>query len=111
MKMTSREKTKTSDVSARGATTKAPKAQTMIVLLFCLVFFIGPIQALVQRDACELPLLPTTFDSVAFLEFNDEMHINQAFRINTTSTSQAIDFHVAQGLCRAILRRAAQDRR
>jgi hypothetical protein len=46
----------------------------------------------VQRDACELPLLPTTFDSVAFLEFNDEMHINQAFRINTTSTSQTIDF-------------------
>ena len=83
----------------------------MIVLLICFVFFIDPIQALVQRDACELPLLPTTFDSVAFLEFNDETHINQAFRINTTSTSQAINFTLRKGLCRAILRRAAQDRR
>ena len=67
---------------------------TVLAVVLALALFACQVEAMMDRDACDLPSLPTSFNSVAFLEFNDEMHINQAFRINASSTSQMIDFEL-----------------
>jgi len=67
---------------------------TVLVVVLALALIACQVEAMMDRDACDLPFLPTSFNSVAFLEFNDEMHINQAFRINASSTSQMIDFEL-----------------
>eukprot|EP01114_Cavostelium_apophysatum_P014626 TRINITY_DN383_c0_g1_i1.p1 TRINITY_DN383_c0_g1~~TRINITY_DN383_c0_g1_i1.p1 ORF type:complete len:3487 (+),score=923.94 TRINITY_DN383_c0_g1_i1:225-10685(+) len=70
-----------------------------ILLLFgsiCLIGLLAQNNAVNDLYCNDLPHLPMTFDSMSYLEFDEEFHMHGEYRLNLAQSYQTIDFTLRQ---------------